>query len=287
MKNIIKQIFFYLMLLGYLNLYAQNTDCPVFTFANDLSASTAEFKAVVNESKGFDAWQFLNKEKPTLRTNIEELNLVSKNLDEINNAGGYLKWKAVNSGGSLSDLLKNSKFKAIYEPLENGNLLRKYAQYNITTAEEASLKLFIQDDYYTNFNKALAGEIPMTAEYSTMKDLMISAHSKLPKQIGVTVFRGAGTSESIFAKSLSRGQKFNFEGRFTSSSIDDFIANDFRRAGKGDVIWQIESKTGVDLKLINSSESEVLFKPFTKYELIDIVPNAKTPNVFIYKIKEL
>jgi len=53
------------------------------------------------------------------------------------------------------------------------------------------------------------------------------------------------------------------------------------------VIWQIESKTGVDLKLINNSESEILFKPNTKYKLIDIFPSNKTPGVTIYKIREL
>lgn len=102
MKLIIKQFFFYLMLLGYLNLNAQNTNCTVLLLANDLTSSPAEFKTIVNESKGFDAWQLLNKEKPALRTNIEELNLVSKNLEGINNAGGYLKWKALNGTGKLT-----------------------------------------------------------------------------------------------------------------------------------------------------------------------------------------
>lgn len=101
MKNIIKQFFFYLMLLGYLNLYAQNTDCPLFLLANDLSTSTTEFKTVVNESSRFDAWQILNKENPTLRTNIEELNLVSKSLEDIKNAGGYLKWKEIQVANDL------------------------------------------------------------------------------------------------------------------------------------------------------------------------------------------
>jgi len=186
-----------------------------------------------------------------------------------------------------NELLKNPSFKAIFDPLENGSHARKYSQYNVTVAEEASLKLFIQDNYYSSFNRALAGEIPMTDEYSAMKELMILAHSKLPKQIGVTVFRGAGKTESVFAKNLVKGQKFDFQGRFTSSSLDDYIADLFRRGNQGDVIWQIESKTGVDLKDINSSEAELLFKPRTQFELIDIIPSTQTPNVFIYKIKEL
>ncbi|MBF4463899.1 polymorphic toxin-type HINT domain-containing protein [Flavobacterium sp. LC2016-12] len=47
----------------------------------------------------YPAWQILNKETLALRTNIDELKLVSKNLDEIKNAGGYLKWKALKGLG--------------------------------------------------------------------------------------------------------------------------------------------------------------------------------------------
>jgi hypothetical protein len=83
------------MLLGYLNLNAQNTECPVLTYANDLTASTAEFKTLMKEPSNFKAWHILNKESPNLRINIEEIKLVSKNVDEINNAGGYLKWKSL------------------------------------------------------------------------------------------------------------------------------------------------------------------------------------------------
>lgn len=62
-----------------------------------------------------------------------------------------------------------------------------------------------------------------------------------------------------------------------------------RSRQRGDVIWEIESKTGIDLKPINNSESEILFKPLTKYKVIEVKPssNTKTPNVLIYKIKEL
>jgi A nuclease of the HNH/ENDO VII superfamily with conserved WHH len=80
--------------------YAQNTDCPVFLLANDLSSSSAEFKAIVKETNGFESWQLLNKEATALRTDITELTLVSKNLDAIKNAG-YMKWKAVNGAGNL------------------------------------------------------------------------------------------------------------------------------------------------------------------------------------------
>jgi hypothetical protein len=146
--------------------------------------------------------------------------------------------------------------------------------------------LSLQDNYYEKFNKALAGSIPMTNEYYAMRELMNSAHIKLPKYRGIA-YRGAGKTESSFAKTLIEGQKFDFNGRFTSSSLEAFIADNFRYGGQGDVIWEIESKTGVDLAKINSSESEILFKPYTNYQLIKIEKSNKNNDVFIYKIKEL
>lgn len=288
MKNIIKRLFLYLLLLSSLIVNAGPGDpCPLATLVNDLSTSSAEFKVLIKEANGFNAWLVLNNEAPNLRANIDALTLVSKNLEDINKVGGYLKWKSLNGTEKIDNLIKNTSFNAIYEPLKNGSHIRKYENYNISIAEETAYKLFIQDNYYSNFNKALSGGIPMTPEYTEMKELMISAYSKFPKQIGINTFRGAGLSESNFAKRLVKGQKFNFEGRFTSSSLDEYTAVIFRRGNNGDVIWEIESKTGVDLKLINGSESEILFKPFAQFELLDIISSTTDPKIFTYKIKEL
>ena len=69
--------------------------------ADDLSKTNKEFKEFVNESSGFKAWQILEKEASTLRTDISELSLVSKNLDAIEKAGGYTKWKALGDVGKV------------------------------------------------------------------------------------------------------------------------------------------------------------------------------------------
>jgi hypothetical protein len=189
--------------------------------------------------------------------------------------------------GGLNDLLRNNAFKTLYEGLENGTLVRKYSQHAVSSAEEASLKLYIQDHYYTELNKALAGEIAMTTEYAAMKSFILSAIGKLPKEFGITVFRGAGATESAFAKTLVKGQTFNFGGRITSSSTNESTADLFRRGRNGDIIWQIESKNGVSLNAINPGESEVIFKSNTQFELVDIIPSTTTPNVTIYKIREI
>ncbi|MBS7253176.1 hypothetical protein [Flavobacterium branchiicola] len=96
MKNIIKRFFLYLLLLSSIIVNAGPGDpCPLATLVNDLSTSSAEFKILIKEHNSFDAWLILNNEAPILRTNIDELKLVSKNLDEVKNAGGYLKWKSL------------------------------------------------------------------------------------------------------------------------------------------------------------------------------------------------
>ncbi|CAA9200783.1 deaminase domain-containing protein [Flavobacterium collinsii] len=117
MKNIIKRFLLYLLLLSSLITNAGPGDpCALATLVSDLSTSGTEFKTVVKESDGFNAWLILNNEAPSLRTNIEEIKLVSKNLDEINNAGGYIKWK---------DLKDIEKFPT---PLNEGkNIFKGYA----------------------------------------------------------------------------------------------------------------------------------------------------------------
>jgi TANFOR domain-containing protein len=207
-----------------------------------------------------------------------------KKLDDVAITNEILlpeKW------GSLEDLLLNIKYKSIYDPLLNGSNIRKFAQYNVTIAEEAALKLYVGEDFYANFNKAMAGEIGITSEFEAVKRLLISAHSKFPKVVDINVFRGAGVSESQFAKNLSLEQEFDFKGRFTSSSNNEFTADLFRQGRKGDVIWKIKSKTGIDLQAINPDEAEIFFNTMTKFKLKRISPSITNPSVKIYEIIEL
>jgi hypothetical protein len=96
MKKINKFILGLLFVLSVTQLYPNSNtiECPIVALANDISTAGTEFKTLVKDPEIFKAWDLLNKETPTLRTNIEELKLVSKNLGNISNAGGYLKWKA-------------------------------------------------------------------------------------------------------------------------------------------------------------------------------------------------
>lgn len=107
MKKINKFILTLFFVLSTIGLHSNNNEeCPIILLANDISSSGTEFKTLIKNPEIFNAWSLLNKESPTLRTNIEELKLVSNKLDEINKAGGYIKWKAiVNDSKSLPSSL--------------------------------------------------------------------------------------------------------------------------------------------------------------------------------------
>jgi hypothetical protein len=105
MKRINKFILALLFVFSVVQLYpnSNTAECPIVALANDISISGTEFKVLIKNPDVFKAWHLLNTESPAIRTNIEELKLVSKNLDNIANAGGYLKWKSLNK---TEDLLK-------------------------------------------------------------------------------------------------------------------------------------------------------------------------------------
>ncbi|MCC9019407.1 hypothetical protein [Flavobacterium lipolyticum] len=132
MKNIIKRFLLYLLLLSSLITNAGPGDpCALATLVSDLSTSGTEFKTVVKESDGFNAWLILNKEVPALRTNIDALKLVSKNLDEISQAGGYLKWKVSTAISRLENSLKlscNDVIRADGTVIEDGNSLKLFSK---------------------------------------------------------------------------------------------------------------------------------------------------------------
>lgn len=71
------------------------------TLINDLSTSGTEVKPLIKSSEIFKDWNLLNK-RTALTTNIKELKLVSKNLDEITKVE-YTAWKKVSKAGSLSE----------------------------------------------------------------------------------------------------------------------------------------------------------------------------------------
>lgn len=98
MRKINKFILSLLFVLSVVQLYPNSIDpeCPIVALANDMSSASSEFRALIQNRDIFKAWNLLNRESPAFRTNVDELKLVSENLNEINEAGGYLRWKSLN-----------------------------------------------------------------------------------------------------------------------------------------------------------------------------------------------
>jgi hypothetical protein len=95
MKKLYKFYLTLILLFLSISTNAQNAcEIAFTTFKNDVRESKDLIAlADNNPQETFDAWKTLQTESPSLRTNIDELTLVSKNLEAIKNAGGYVKWK--------------------------------------------------------------------------------------------------------------------------------------------------------------------------------------------------
>lgn len=91
-----------LILLTFLVTSFLNAQCWFSSLHDNLKVGSEEFKSFIkNNEEGFASYKILYEEASTLKTNVEELTLVSQNLNEINKIG-YLKWKA--SLVSIEDL---------------------------------------------------------------------------------------------------------------------------------------------------------------------------------------
>lgn len=275
--------------VGFGSIAAQVTKGAVLKVVSDLKGAIKTQGETFSGLSHIQAEEFrriyskIKNDYPNLLPREKEIADQLKIVDEYLASRGI---KGIESIGGTDELIKKISFKTLYDRIIANSIPRKFAQYGVTEIEEASMLWYIDiNGYYRNFNSALAGEIPITPFYNQMREILIDALNKIPKKNG-TVFRGAGSAESEFAKTLSEKQTFNFEGRFTSSSLQEEIAIDYMEQGLGDVIWQIESKSGADLTLINSQETEVLFKPNTDYLLNKVILHPTLPNVKIYKIIE-
>ncbi|CAA9200775.1 hypothetical protein [Flavobacterium collinsii] len=114
MKNKIKLFLnLWIILFTFLNANAQ---CEtIIRFFKDDMYTSKELVAFseTNPQKAFDSWKVLHNEKTGLTRNIEELTLVSKNLDEIKNVGGYLKWKSLKEPIDLLKVLDEDGYAVI------------------------------------------------------------------------------------------------------------------------------------------------------------------------------
>jgi|GEM_PF-601445 len=120
MKRHLKTI---LILLAFLASSYLNAQCWFSSLHENLKTGSVEFKSFIkNSDEGFASYKILYEQAPALKTNVEELQLVSKNFDEINKAGGYLKWRVESKLGSTVSLGKLIKKVGDYEVYEGGEI---------------------------------------------------------------------------------------------------------------------------------------------------------------------
>lgn len=88
-----KKIYFYVIVLWSLFFVTSGfAQCTFSELAKDFSRNRTLKDFVKSDSKAFDAWYLLNKEKPSLRNSLSEVKIVAENFQEVKNAGGYQKW---------------------------------------------------------------------------------------------------------------------------------------------------------------------------------------------------
>lgn len=198
--------------------------CPLNVLADDLSKTNKEFKEFVNESSGFKAWQILEKEAPTLRTEISELSLVSKNLDAIEKAGGYTKWKGLHSEGSIfGNIVKNGNKIEYTNP--SGKIL-KWTEQGANDIDNAITTAKNLDPLNTN-------NIGRITEAKVAD--FIKQEGKTVQGFGLTIKKADNsivtdidiiTSNEIIEVKNSMAvweKKPNQVTRFVNSSLEDFV----------------------------------------------------------------
>lgn len=114
--------------------------CWFSSLQDDIKIGSTEFKSFIKDNnEAFASYKLLYNQAPALRNNVDELTLVSKNLDEISKAGGYLKWRAASKLAS---------------PISLGKLIKKVGEYEVYEGGEIFYRAMTKEHY----DRVLKGE---------------------------------------------------------------------------------------------------------------------------------
>ncbi|MBB4807300.1 hypothetical protein HNP38_002604 [Chryseobacterium defluvii] len=184
----------------------------------------------------------------------------------------------------LRVLGKNPAFQKILVELSNTRYMAKY----LSLEEEAILRFYTTNPGYKKFNQALRGEIAMTEEFKTQKELMNKALDKLPKyQSESLLYRIENLTPKQIDEYYTIGKTIENK-HFTSSTYDMDAIGVAMRNRAYTVLIRIKGKNGRVIEDLSTlkSEKEVLFKSNTKFEVKDI-RESTSPEDFISKIKTI
>jgi hypothetical protein len=164
MNNKLKYYFtFWILLFAFLNTNAQCETVLKF-FKDDLYSSKELIDfAEKDPQKAFDSWKILSNEQKSLKNNLTELTLVSKNLEAIKSAG-YVKWKGLQGAGKAGLLTKFKDFANVktwintLDDVADASLLSKLD--NLETSYFTKLDADLVHVTYGSEIKALLKESP-------------------------------------------------------------------------------------------------------------------------------
>lgn len=178
MKNRIK---FYLTLwIVLFTFFNVNAQCEtILGFFKDDMYTSKELVAFAEKDpqKAFDSWKLLYNEKAGLTKNIEDLSLVSKNLDEIKNAGGYLKWKQKIKETTDWVNLENKLISKLSPSIESSTLIKMISQMKNGSDNGLRLALRIEKGTYENVD----GYIKLIKNSSVDQHFIKSVNQTLDK----------------------------------------------------------------------------------------------------------
>ena len=136
------------------------------------------------------------------------------------------------------------------------------ASARLSDDEVGALYGYTPDPGYTEANMALRGKIEMTPERQAYIDHINQGLDKLDPYEGVTL-RGTDLPAEVLAK--------NQVGEIVSDPA--FLSSDIEKGFKGPTQITIDGKSGRQIDFLSQyksmNETEVLFKPGTKFEVLE------------------
>jgi hypothetical protein len=225
MKNKIKLFLnLWIILFTFLNANAQ---CEtIIRFFKDDMYTSKELVAFseTNPQKKFDSWKVLHNEKTGLTKNIEELTLVSNNLNEIDKAGGYTKWKALESGGNILGKIVRNGNKIEY--INPSDKILKWTEQGVNDIDNAISTAKNLDPLNTNnIGRITEGKV---ADFIKREGKTVEGFSLTIKKADNSVATDIDiiTSNEIIEVKNNMAvweKKPNQVNRFVNSSLEDFV----------------------------------------------------------------
>lgn len=236
----------------------------------DLAKNSKEFKAIVNENSGFKAWQVLAEHAPTLRTDISELSVVSQNLEAIEKAGGYAKWKALANVGKGENTFKNTvKFVDNYKPTSTGKIAEIVSENGETLGTLYKQKKYANSTnlQYTYKYKTSTGNVKTLDNLKIeISDNFIEFDFNIPAEL-----KGQGVGSVVFEDGIKyydiknpdyKGIRGRWEGNnpsYAEGMSDNFkVYKEARLAKKTEEIAAFETWTGKQAKKNGFTKAKVV-----------------------------